>query len=395
MRSAVRSLLTESAPARPTRRAWWDGALVGTLLLASLLEGLLRDDLVWRATAIAVGVVVVLALWWRSTHPLQAVAVAFGATSALYVAAMIAGVDAEQASLYTGACLLLLPYSLARWGSGSEAAIGVVIILAFPVLSAAASPMDNLGRADSARLGWILEALVGSGVFLFSTALGAAVRYRAHARQRDFEQVRLREREQLARELHDTVAHHVSAIAIQAQAGRMLATTRPDQVGGVFEVIEEAASRTLDEMRAMVGTLRDGESAALAPQPSVMDIQQFARRDSSGARVEVELAGDLDDLGPSLAATLYRITQEAVTNATRHARHATRIDVQVRGDGRCVRLTVADDGEPVTAARNPSGFGLAGMSERAAQFGGTLQAGPSAGGGWIVEAVLPRTGRAT
>lgn len=196
--------------------------------------------------------------------------------------------------------------------------------------------------------------------------------------------------------MHDTVAHHVSAIAIQAQAGRVLATTQPDRVLDVFGVIEEAASRTLDEMRTMVGALRDGESpAALAPQPTVRDIEQFAKRDGSGARVEVELTGSLDDLSPSLAATLYRIAQEAVTNATRHARHATRIDVHIRGDDRCVRLTVADNGERVTAGRNPSGFGLAGMSERAAQFGGTLEAGPNGSGGWIVQAVLPRRSRAS
>ncbi|MCC7363519.1 MAG: sensor histidine kinase [Dehalococcoidia bacterium] len=384
MTSAIRSLLTESRPARPTTRAWWDWALVGLLLPTTVIEGLLRDDLVWRPTAIAVGVVVVLTLWRRSTHPLLAVVVACGAASALNFAAMIAGVDAERVSLYTGACVLLLPYSLLRWGGGYEAAIGLVIVVVSAFLAVAATSTE------------FVEALLGSGFFLFSAALGAAVRYRGHARQRDFEQVRLRERAQLARELHDTVAHHVSAIAIQAQAGRMLATTQPDRVLDVFGVIEEAASRTLDEMRTMVGALRDGESpAALAPQPSVRDIEQFARRDGSGARVEVELTGSLDDLSPSLAATLYRIAQEAVTNATRHARHATRIDVQVRGDDRCVRLTVADNGERVTAGRNPSGFGLAGMSERAAQFGGTLEAGPNAGGGWIVQAVLPRRSRAS
>lgn len=381
MVSAFRSLLTEPRPARPTRRAWWDWAFLGVLLPTALLESLLRHDLVWRPTAFAVGTVVVLTLWWRSTHPLFAVVVAFGATSALSVAAMIAGVDAEQASLYTGACLLLLPYSLLRWGAGYEAAIGMLIVIAFPFLSVAATS------------GEFIEALAGSALLPFGASLGAAVRYRAYARQRDFEQVRLREREQLARELHDTVAHHVSAIAIQAQAGRTLAIDHPDRALDVFAVIEEAASRTLSEMRAMVGALRDGEPAALAPQPGVMDIAQFAA-DGSGVRVDVELTGAFDDLSPSLAATLYRIAQEAVTNARRHARNATRIDVRLREDGRCLRLTVADDGEPVRAARNSPGFGLAGMSERAAQFGGTLEAGPNAAGGWMVEAVLPRRGTA-
>jgi signal transduction histidine kinase len=383
MSSTIRSLLTESRPARPTRRAWWDWALVGVLLPASLLEGLLRDDLVWRPTAIALGLLVVLMLWWRSTHPLLVVVGAFGATTAVYLAAIGTGVDAEQATLWTGACLLLLPYSLFRWGAGYEAALGLVLVLAFPFLSVASHASASF-----------IEALWGMGFFLFSATLGAAVRYWAYARLRDFEQVRLREREQLARELHDTVAHHVSAIAIQAQAGRTLAMSRPDRALDVFAVIEEAASRTLSEMRAMVGALRDGEPAALAPQPGVMDIAQFAG-DGSGVRVEVELTGALDDLSASLATTLYRIAQEAITNARRHARNANRIDVRLHGDERCLRLRIADDGDPAPAARNPSGFGLAGMSERAAQFGGTLEAGPNAAGGWIVEAVLPRTGTAS
>lgn len=381
MVSAIRSLLAEPRPARPATRAWWDGALVGVLLLTTVIEGLLREDLVWRPAAIAIGLLVVLMLWWRSTHPLLVVVGAFGATTAQYVAALAAGVDAEQATLWTGACLLLLPYSLFRWGAGYEAAIGLLPVMALAFVA---------GAATSAPL---VNTLVGSGFFLVSATLGAAVRYRTYARLRDFEQVRLREREQLARELHDTVAHHVSAIVIQAQAGRTLAIDHPGRALEVFAVIESAASRTLNEMRAMVGALRDGEPAALTPQPGIMDIARFAA-DSSGVRVDVELTGAFDDLSPSLATTLYRIAQEAVTNARRHARNSTRIDVRLRADDRCLRLTVADDGEPVTAARNPSGFGLAGMSERAAQFGGTLEAGPNAAGGWKVEAVLPRTGAA-
>ncbi|MEX1022341.1 MAG: sensor histidine kinase, partial [Dehalococcoidia bacterium] len=191
MVSVIRSLLAEPRPMRPTMRAWWDWALVGVLLPASLVEGVLRDDLVWRPTAIALGLLVVLLLWWRSTHPLLVVIGAFGATWAVYIAAMSAGVDAEQATLWTGACLLLLPYALLRWGAGYEAAIGLVIVVAFPLLS----PATHASAGP-------LEALVGSGFFLFSATLGAAVRYWAHARLRDFEQVRLREREQLARELH-------------------------------------------------------------------------------------------------------------------------------------------------------------------------------------------------
>jgi signal transduction histidine kinase len=96
-----------------------------------------------------------------------------------------------------------------------------------------------------------------------------------------------------------------------------------------------------------------------------------------------------------VGAAIYRIAQESITNAIKHARHATRVDVRVTGDGDRVRLTVRDDGDAGPSGADPSaGYGLAGMTERAALLGGTLEAGPSADSGWTVTAVLPRNGTA-
>ncbi len=103
--------------------------------------------------------------------------------------------------------------------------------------------------------------------------------------------------------------------------------------------------------------------------------------------------GDLDDLRPLVGAAIYRIAQESITNAVRHARHATRIDVRVTGDRDRVRLTVRDDGDAGTSADRSSGYGLVGMTERAALLGGTLEATPNADRGWTVTAVLPRDGK--
>ena len=119
-----------------------------------------------------------------------------------------------------------------------------------------------------------------------------------------------------------------------------------------LEVIEEAASRTLVEMRAMVGVLRDGEEPDLAPQRGVADIERLARDAAHGPRVDVQLSGDLDELRPSVGAAMYRLAQESITNALRHARHATRIDVRVAGEDDCVRLTVRDDGDAGAADRS-------------------------------------------
>ena len=113
-------------------------------------------------------------------------------------------------------------------------------------------------------------------------------------------------------------------------------------------------------------------------------------RNGDGPAVEVELSGDLDGLRPLVGAAIYRIAQESITNAMRHARHATRVDVRVVADGDLVRVTVRDDGE-AGASDGSSGYGLVGMTERATLLGGTLDAGPGAEG-WTVTAVLPRSG---
>ncbi len=157
-----------------------------------------------------------------------------------------------------------------------------------------------------------------------------------------------------------------------------------------LEVIEEAASRTLAEMRAMVGALRDGGEPELAPQRGVADVERLARDTAHGPRVDVELSGDLDALRPSVASAIYRLAQESITNALQHARHATRIDVSVAGEADCVRLTVRDDGDAGSDGRGSSGYGLLGMTERATLLGGSLEAGPRPDRGWTVTAVLPR-----
>jgi signal transduction histidine kinase len=355
---------------------WRDWALVAVLVPLAVLEVILREDLVWRPVALVLGAAPVFTLLWRRTHPLVMVAVAFGAQTLADVAPLF-GAD-ESAVLFTTAYVLLLPYSLFRWGSGRDSAIGLAMILVGLFISDAG-----------------LDLVVAIGFFLFSAALGAAIRYRASSRLREMDQVKLREREQLARELHDTVAHHVSAIAIRAQAGRTLAAADPDAAVDALEVIEQEASRTLAEMRTMVGALRQGEEPYLAPQRGVADIERLAHGAGDRPRVDVELSGDLDDLPSSVDAGIYRLAQESITNAVRHARHATSVKVLVVGDDRWVRLTVSDDGESSSfSASSSSGYGIAGMTERAKLLGGTLEVGPSLDRGWTVDAVLPRNGTA-
>jgi signal transduction histidine kinase len=361
---------------------WRDWALIAVIMTTATLEFVLRDDVAWRPVAWLLAVGVAFALLWRRSHPLAVVAVAFGGGTLVHVAALIGG--REGVGLNTSLYVVLFPYSLFRWGSGRETVIGVPIILVAFVIGIAS---DFTGYGEAALAGVVV---------MFPAAVGAAVRYRVVSRMRELDQVKLRERAELARELHDTVAHHVSAIAIRAQAGRLLG--RSDQAAAVdaLAVIEEEASRTLAEMRTMVGGLRDGESAELGPQPGVADLERLARSVGDGPRVVVDRSGDLDDLRPSVGVAIFRIAQESVTNAIRHARHATRVEVGVAGDEDCVRVTVHDDGD--AGPSRPSsggGYGLVGMTERAVLLGGSLEAGPGPGNGWTVSAVLPREGPAT
>jgi len=376
---AIRQIWAEPRVPNPPRRVWRDWVLASLLVPTALLEASFRDDVGWRPVALVLGVAPVFTLLWRRTHPLAVVAIVFGAHAASE--AVTAFGAHHSAMLYSTAWLILLPYSLFRWGSGRECATGLAIMVVGHVPNGS-SAVNNLGEAAAATV-----------FLLFPAALGAAIRYRTTSKVREIDQIKLREREQLARELHDTVAHHVSAIIIQAQAGRTVGVTDPPAAIRALEVVEAEASRTLAEMRVMVSALREGDDPNLAPQRSVADIKSLARNAGKSPHVDVHFSGGLDDLRPSVGAAIYRLAQESITNAIRHARHATRIDVSVAGDDSCVRLTVRDDGEPSPfGANHSSGYGLVGMAERAKLLGGTLEAGPRADRGWTITAVLPRDG---
>lgn len=379
MTSPVRALWdAPAATPPPPRRVWRDWVLVGVLPPLILLEASLRPDVPWRWLWAAVLVVLVPTLLWRRIRPLTMLAAAFAVGT---VVGLATGGDPQ---LFTTAYFLILVYCVMRWGSGRAMLGGAALVLAgtlLPVVFGSPAVADVVGSL---------------AVVVTTTTLGIAFRWRAGARARELEGVRLREREQLARDLHDTVAHHVSAIAIQAQAGTAVAPTDPDAAAEVLRVIEGEASRTLDEMRSMVGVLRRADDAELAPTPGVDDVRRLARTDAAGLTVDVRVEGDADALPPAVGAAVFRIAQEAVTNARRHAQDATRVEVRVAVDAAGVRLEVRDDGR--SAASVAPGYGTTGMAERAALLGGTCAAGPAPagdGGGWVVTAVLPRSGWAT
>ncbi|MFF0864560.1 sensor histidine kinase [Nonomuraea sp. NPDC003560] len=368
----LRSVWREPRPPGPPVRVWRDWALVAVLVPAAVIEGVLRPDLRWPVVSTAVTVALIPTLLWRRTRPLLMVALVFGATT---LAPLLTG--GEPVETYTLVFVTIVLYALFRWGSGREAVIGMaagLVAVGLSLVSGRMAPGD------------VVPAL---GVLVATVGLGSAFRYRAGARLRELDQVKLLEREQLARDLHDTVAHHVSAMAIRAQAGLATAASEPGAATDALRVIEAEASRTLAEMRAMVRVLRRNEPAELTPGRHLDDLRRLAGRPRVGPAVEVEIADGLGDLPPSAGAALYRIAQESITNARRHARHATHITVRVTADDAAVRLTVSDDGDRAGGVAAP-GYGLIGMIERAALLGGTCEAGPNPNRGWTVTAVLPK-----
>lgn len=375
---ALRSLWAEPRPANPPGPLPRDWGLVAVLTCWSVAEAVLREDMAPLPLLLIAAPAAVAPLPWRRTHPLAATTVAFGVLTVVDIVRIVTG---SQGVLPFGvSATLVLTYSLFRWGSGREAAGGLGMILVWLSTTLFA---ESTSRA---------ETVAGYAFFLFAAALGAAIRFRERIRIRDMDQAKAREREQLARELHDTVAHHVSGIAIQAQAGRAVAASHPERAVEALATIEDAATRTLTELRAIVGVLRAPQETEFAPQPGVAEVEQLASGGQTRPSVEVTLAGELGDLSPAVGAAIYRLAQESITNARRHARHATRVTVSVTGDPDQVRLTIDDDGSPGTTGRAPAGFGLVGMRERTTLLGGTFHAGPAAGRGWRVEATLPRAG---
>ena len=363
--------LPAPADARPATR--WDVAAVAAIALLAVLE-----VTVWRPELASPWVSLAVFLAWlptlvvRRTHPLLMTGVFVLAVIVSWVVGWAEGTAPEDLS--TAVVGLLIPYSLTRWARGRDLVVGLWLFLLVAGTSLATQalvPADRIG---------------GAAVVIAAAATGAALRARSMLRTRQLDDVRRGERERLARDLHDTVAHHLTAIAITAQAGLAVADRQPTAARDALRRIDQEATRTLAETRKVLQVLRTEE----APGRPLDDLAGLAAPAGPGPAVEVTLADDLD-LSPTVAAAVHRIAQEAVANARRHAVDVTTVRVDVRRRLDLVELTVTDDGRDPRHPRDGSGdgFGVVGMTERAELLGGRLSAGPAVGGGWRVSALLP------
>ena len=207
------------------------------------------------------------------------------------------------------------------------------------------------------------------------------------------------ERLRIARELHDVVAHHVSVMGVQAGAARRVLQRDPQQAVESLSAIESSAREAVDELHRMLTTLRDDsrpiETGAAVDGPSMHGVEQLPEllgdARSAGLAAELTIVGDARPLSPLVSVTVYRVVQEAVTNAIKHAGASASIDVRLRYLDSVVEVEVTDSGGPParSADKQGSGLGIVGMRERLAAVGGTLEAGPRARGGYLVRADIP------
>jgi signal transduction histidine kinase len=337
------------------------------------------------AFELAVGVIVGAAALVRRRGPVLAAAAGLAVCGLAGVAGDVYHLP-SQPGVAASLGLLVLGAAAVRVAAARTAMIvaaaGVVVMVAGRV---AVRTEDIAPLAFLGVLAW--------GVAL---AVGARLRFGDARRDLAIDAARRGERLELARELHDVVAHHVAGIVVQAQAARLVAARRPAELDGMLTGIESAGNDALAAMRRVVSLLRDpGDAGGLAPGAGQLGdlVGRFA---GHGPAVRLRLPdGEQPPWPPEVATTVYRIVQEALTNIVLHARDAANVAVVVDGAPSGISVQVTDDGPagPPASFRFASGggHGLVGMRERVEALGGSLHAGPGDGGGWAVRATVPLT----
>jgi signal transduction histidine kinase len=267
-------------------------------------------------------------------------------------------------------------YALGANTSLRRSAVGLAVIA--PIAAAAA-------RQDYGLIGILAFWL--AGVLVQARSWAATLSARNSLLQQEAEQAAEAERIRIARELHDIIAHHLSVIVLQAAGAR--ASGNAGEV--TLEKIENAGRQALAETRRLLGVLRaPSEDTGLAPQPGIDELDALAASvRAAGVPVHLVVSGDRGAVPAAVDVSVYRITQEALTNVLKHAGHAC-ADVSIGCADDAVTIDVSDDGSKQPANPAPTdGHGLAGMRERVAVFGGELRAGPRPAGGFAVHARLP------
>jgi signal transduction histidine kinase len=394
----------------------WDAAaalVLGSLLLQSAIRPewyrpLPQSEILGAVDACIVAVAVAL----RRFAPLRMLGMALLGCVVLYL-----GGFQRDPSIAVGLVLYTVATDKPRRVSLAALGLGISVILL--TLGVAPAPAFYADRAPAGRLTFIAQAVTPIAVQCAGWALGFAVRrqrlYLAAVRAQAEDQVRVQselawravteERLRIARELHDVVAHGMSVITVQAGVGRHVMDARPDQARAALAAIEETGRESLQEMRRLLGVLReDAAGPARAPAPRLDDLEELVQRTAqTGTAVDFSVRGERRALPGGVELSAYRIVQEALTNVVKHARtDRCRVRLEYAADALAIEIT--DDGVGAAsaapapahtpaaggaAAARPTGHGIIGMRERTALHGGRFEAGPLPLRGYRVAASLP------
>jgi signal transduction histidine kinase len=365
-----------------------DELLAAALTVIALVEIAFSGGSETQRLLAGVGTVVIgLAAARRSRQPLLLVAGMVGVTAYATVFPQLGG-DTLASVFFV--FLLLAIYSAAAHTNGRQTVIAAGMTVSIAVIDLATE-----------------VPVTADGVIFMTLLLGAPWVAGRAVRQRRLKEDQLEherataaaaimeERARIARELHDVVAHSISVMVLQARGGRRALDAEPDDARSAFDSIEGTGQQALDEMRRLLGMLRrDDDELPLAPQPSLRHLDLLvAEVEAAGLPVQVTIEGEPRALPPGVDLSAFRIVQEALTNALRHAGPA-RARVLLRYTSDDFELEIADDGQGTGDASGP-GYGLVGMRERVSVYGGELQTGRRPGGGYELRVRLPlRSARA-
>jgi signal transduction histidine kinase len=326
--------------------------------------------------------------------------------------------------LFVNIALFVAIYTVGAWGRNRRVANvvrGVIILamfvwIAVNLLVAVSDPelFPDVSRsgvfsqfASVAIIQVITNLLYFGGAFYFGNAMHASARQRADLEARTLELAAEREhtaaqavaldRVNIARELHDVVAHHVSVMGVQAGAARRVITTDPQQASESLELVERNAREAVDELHRLLTTLRETSQDAASESSSTRGLEQLPglveETVASGVPTTFQVVGDPRPVTSLTGFTLYRVAQEALTNVRKHAGPHATADVRLRYEPGSVELEVVDTGTARGGAAG-TGLGQLGMRERIAAVGGALEFGPQTRGGYLVRASVP-TGAAS
>jgi signal transduction histidine kinase len=366
----------------------WPAAAAAALALVAMIEVAARSD------RLGINPSITLLLTLCVTTPIAFARTRPVAAAAVVTAGTLLTQFTKNLPTVAGAIALVVLFYLVGRRASRRASLAV----ALPFIAYAVAPSGGIGA------GGRLLAVLLLGLAAVALGSGIAVRRRVEDAASDasrqaiantlLEHAARGERARIARDLHDVVAHHISMISVQAEAARLTTPGMPAEGARRLSAIADTARTALTEMRRLLGVLRDdaGTPTPRVPQPGLQQLTELIdeARASAGASTRLIVHGRLVPLDPGIELTAYRVVQEALTNARRHAAGAA-VDVEIEYAEAAVRIRVRDNGPgPVgEIAAIETGHGLLGMRERVGMVGGTLTVGAAPIGGFLVEAVLP------